>query len=143
MKSRHGVLAVFSRWLITRHLYQDLKIKCYFVIYSNRGKRYETFKIKETESKCRVAKREQDKIITYLAIYCATNVNKKAIEFRKMYVIHCFSLFFFVGHRQPCPYGQTGTSLSTCSGEYFNDRVRRKHPLIFVTKSFLGSRYFT
>ena len=60
-----------------------------------------------------------------------------------MYVIHCFSLFSFVGDGQPCPYGQTGTSLSTCSGEYFNDRVTRKHPLIFFIKSFSGGRYFT
>ena len=134
MKSRQGVFAVFSRWL--RHLYQEPKIKCYFVIYSSRGLRYETYKEKQSESKCREAKSEQDKIITYLAIYCATNVNKTAIEFRRMYLIHCFSLFSFVGDGQPCPYGQTGTSLSTCSGEYFNDRVRRKQPLFFVHQVF-------
>ena len=60
-----------------------------------------------------------------------------------MYVIHCFSLFTFVGDGQPCPYGQTGTSLSTCSGEYFNDRERRIQPLIFFTKSFSGRVYFS
>ena len=60
-----------------------------------------------------------------------------------MYVIHCFSLLSFVGDGPPCPYGQTETPLRTCTGEYFNDRVTRKMPEIYFTKSFSGSRYFT
>ena len=48
-----------------------------------------------------------------------------------MYFIFCFSPFSFVGDGQPCPYGQTGTSLSTCRGEHFNDSVRKKTASVF------------
>ena len=45
-----------------------------------------------------------------------------------------FTIFyFFVGAGQPCPYGQSGTTLRTCSGEYFNYSVRRNP---FLTNLF-------